>query len=321
MKGLLLLFLSMVGVAAQVPTFKSFNPTQFQTNNFIISITNGALVTNINSISTLNLNGTNIVNLFAPSGVTNGIVNSWNLLNPIFLRLNGAFFTNIFSGNLMTGTNDLFTVPVGYRFSAAPLVVVATTNTAGSTLVKGLLKIGANYYPFPNNIATVTNTPTSGGVFGGNNSYYFEAGEVASISVTRDGANVWMSGILFPDTAPVRTIKLLAVTTGQDLLYTVPASTGAFTVDNSSSIGRSINMSWVYMNASGGARTLEWYLVTPSAAVNSTTLLKRGPVTDETTTSGVAVPSYLPSGTSLYIVSDAVTAVQWTYVSVYEVAQ
>jgi len=94
MKTFLFLLLSMVGVAAQVPTFKSFNPTQFSTNNFIISITNGALVTNINSISTLNLNGTNIVNLFAPLSGGSGFV---VFTNTVWVSKNGNDGTGILS--------------------------------------------------------------------------------------------------------------------------------------------------------------------------------------------------------------------------------
>lgn len=78
-KFLVLVFslFSLVLSRAASPAYESFEPTQFSTNNGFISIKDGAVITNLNVITDLFINSTNIVNLFAPSSVTNSGDSLW----------------------------------------------------------------------------------------------------------------------------------------------------------------------------------------------------------------------------------------------------
>lgn len=105
----MVLFLSMVELWAANPSYSSFNPLQFSTNGQrIISIRNGAVITNLFVSGDVNINNTNIFNLFSPLGATNGgtVINPTDTYLPY--RSNATTFADSPFNRINTNTIGFF---------------------------------------------------------------------------------------------------------------------------------------------------------------------------------------------------------------------
>jgi len=131
MKILLFLLLSTVAAFAQVPSFKSFNPTQFATNNFIVSITNGVLVTNINiNSSSFTFNGTVISNITQTAGGGDSLWNDIASIATLTNTMEGAEIShNVANGDDDDVYFDLYATTDGSFTNFADIFMIANTNS------------------------------------------------------------------------------------------------------------------------------------------------------------------------------------------------
>jgi hypothetical protein len=223
--------------------------------------------------------------------------------------------TNARSSNLAIGTTDIFTVPAGKRFLLEG-VKVATTN-ATSTTAYSMLKTNGVYYRFGAN-STLNTQSLANLIAATGDNFLFEAGEIVAVNVTQIGASVTVSGLLFSTNAPFFTPRLLAIPAGNNTLYTCPAGKCAVagTFPSPLFAGASAMFAF-YINDSGGARAVTFYIVPFGAVPDSTTKQFVRTVSDKTTFSFPV--SVLFPGDSLVVASDATTATQWARITVAEI--
>lgn len=248
------------------------------------------------------------------NGVPLGLfTNNWRTADVINLQNSGAYYTNIFAPNLASGTNDLFTIPSGYRFASA-LFHAGTTNQSGATFIPHMVTNGV-YYSFLGSTSVTTNAV-------GNTSltYIWDEAEKVSVKTSATGINMILSGLLFPTNAPARSIKILSPTTGVDTLYTVPSGTNAYTFQSAAtSVTTALSLGINYYNGSGGSRTTTYYVIPGGGSADSTTIWRKGPLADNTSSSQ-GLPNPLPSGCVVSVQSDVTTSLQWMFMTVFEQA-
>lgn len=340
-KNLVLIFwLCVVTLNAASPNFSSFNTNQFNTNGNRISLQDPLTVTNFyssnifvtnivaNTINVTNLYTTNlfVTNIYGDTVfhgkvtyntnvtfVTNVVGSSPWVVNDLnSLAIQGAYRTNFYVGNLAAGTNDVFTIPAGKKY----INTYALVGTTNASTIGGALKSGGAYYKF-GTVNIVTNTTSSGSLFGALSLYVFEEGESVSIFSSAIGANFYLGGWLFGTNVPIRSVKILALTAGNNLLYEVPSSyaahgSGAGTFGNGQSY-----IQGSYRNDSGVTRTVGSFVVPSGGSVDTTTRLANLTVNNNITTTFV-YPMYMRAGDAAYVTSDASTATQWVFLTVME---
>jgi len=224
--------------------------------------------------------------------------------------------TNIRSSNLPSGSNDLFTVPVGQRFIPSS-IILSTTNTTGSVVYQ-LVKTNGAYYRFGTDTSANVQTNFSQGVSFSGDNFCFEAGETVGINTTVKGINATIYGILFSTNLPIYSPRLMSLSVGNNTFYTCPAGKCALapTLPHTS-IGNQTLFSR-YINASGGNRIIAFYIVPSGGSPGSSNVIVSGKtIADKaafTQSSGILFP-----GDSLVLATDAVTAVQWVSTTVVEI--
>lgn len=168
---------------------------------------------------------------------------------------------------LGNGQNDFYTVPTGKRAAVSYTI----SNQSGGALNHTFqIKIAGVYYTFIF-VQTANNNTTTLISNAFNTPPVAEAGDIFSILTT--GAGLVLSGFIieFPTSNPIRSPRLLSLTSGDNTLYTCPVGRVATIGDYRSGNAGLLK----YINSTGGARTIHWNVVkkggTPSAGVNQIT--------------------------------------------------
>ena len=237
------------------------------------------------------------------------------LVYPSVVRVSGASYVSAIGPALATGNNDLYTVPAGKR---ALFGAVSVHNTsAGNIDWYVAIKISGTYYRLS---TTVT---TAAGAIGANQqiSYIAEPGEIlAIVTATNNGLNVFPTVVIFDNTIPVYSSKLLALANGDNTIYTVPSGKSAvllnvglmaIAIDNSAS-------ALCYVNSSGGARTIQWSFVESGQALGTGYLVTPSSNVNDANRSSLAGRPTLGAGDFVNINTNAATATQIAWVSVME---
>jgi hypothetical protein len=170
------------------------------------------------------------------------------------LPLTGASFPAVRGYGLASGDVDLYTVPAGKR-----LLVIGSSgynSTAGAiTWYPELKSTSGSYYRL--NTSVVGNSLS--GISAISISIVLEAGESISFNSSAPGLNVTMDTLLFDNTSPFRTVKLLGLATGNNTLYTVPAGKTALTNPTTLILGGTGLLT--YVGDAGGPGTVNTYIV------------------------------------------------------------
>ena len=173
-------------------------------------------------------------------------------------KLSGLAFKPFAGNSAASGTVDWYTCPVGKR---AAVIQITACSPAGSTTVTPQLKSGGVYY----NLNTAYTVSAIGTVAGGiQQLIILEAGESISTVQSTTGINVWGSVLEFDSITSFKTVKLLSLSAGANILYTCPAGkTATFCFSNLSPVIASNGTSTgiTYWNNSGGTRTVSVYHV------------------------------------------------------------
>jgi len=220
--------------------------------------------------------------------------------------------TNIRSGNLAAGTTDLYTVPAGQRLMVTLCTTASTNATSTATFLQ--LKTNGVYYRYSaNHNVSVSLVQVTVGAL--NDPFLFEPGETVALSNSLAGVNVVISGFLISTNSNCYSPRIFALGAGNNTLYTCPAGKCAVAMPLPLS---GVGVNSVYINDSGGSRTLFYYVV-PSG---STPLLSNAQYVGATVTDKNRLAlngNILFPGDSLVFSSDATTAVQWARCTVAEI--
>jgi hypothetical protein len=228
--------------------------------------------------------------------------------------LTGAKYVNArFTGLAAAGNVDVYTVPTGKRAAVLGRTLSAATG-AGTVYVRA--KIGGTYYPL---ITTSTSLGLTTPASAADPLFVLEAGEVLNvISGTAGGVYGWFAVLEFDNTAPLKSARLTAFSTGDNTLYTVPGGKTAMPVDNLFTAAAGSGRIF-YLNNSGAPRNVSFHAVASGGSPGSTNLLKSvASATPGARATDVAGNFCLGAGDFLNVNVDAGTATQVAWVNVVE---
>ena len=237
------------------------------------------------------------------------------LVYPGLVRLTGVIYPEVIAPALNTGDNDLYTVPAGKRAIFQGLNLYNTS--VGNIVWYPTVKVGGTYYRLTSN--NTTNTVSNGATAA--ISYIAEAGEILAINTaTNNGANVFATVVVFDNTCPVYSAKLLALANGNNTIYTVPASKKAALLDaNMIAIATSATSGIFYVNSSGGARSVQVSFVESGQSLGTGYLAGPATSVNDITRSNLGWRPTLAAGDFVNINTNAATATQIAWVSTMEI--
>lgn len=142
--------------------------------------------------------------------------------SPGTILLAGSEMIPVNLNNLSTGATTVYTVPTGKR---AVLVAATHFNTSGGNIVyRYSASISAVDYNIGNSTTVGSGAPSS--TFG--NHFILEAGEVLKITTTtNNGLNAFCRILEFPNTIGLKSVAVTSPVSGNNTVYTCPASTVA----------------------------------------------------------------------------------------------
>lgn len=234
-------------------------------------------------------------------------------LTPLGPTLPNARFVSAFASTVGTGDVDLYTVPSGKRVLVLALNAISTTGSTGNATP--IVKIGGSYYQLGQSVS-ITGSAL-GTVFP--NIYVAEAGEIIAVNTTTTGFNIWIRAIEFDNTGPLFSPKLTSLSVGDNTLYTVPSGKSVFVIPlNYVAVNNPLCYIW---NNSGGDRTYNTFAVPNGdvSALGNKTRNNRVVSAGTFDSIGVTIAPVLNSGDFFVINTDASTATQFVFTTVFEV--
>lgn len=262
---------------------------------------NADLALAVNSSNQLTFNGTAIsgsATLTAPLASLDGVV------------LTNATRITVSNSALASGDNDLYTVPAGKR--AIVTGFLTYNSTGGAITVIRNLKRSGTYYRM-----SATNAGTVGSAAQGElttNLYVFEPGDIIALNTSAANLTLVLSVLLFDNTVSLYSPTVLALTSGDNILYTVPSGKTSRTVGNALNYQGSVSGSFTVTNTTGGAiNCIGKYTPNGGSAIS----IRTASATDNSSLTG-ALPSSLNALDVLTINSDTATAGQVAWCTVYE---
>lgn len=180
----------------------------------------------------------------AEPGAVAGTVSPTTYVNG--LPLTGASFPAIRSYATASGDVDIFTSPAGKR---TLIIQGGGDNVGGNTVAWYFeLKSSGSYYRLTSTVSSSTGALATSTAI----AIILEAGESLAVNTTASGANFVASAIQFDNTSPMRTVKLLGPSTGNNTWYTVGAGKTAWVMSATGAWGLS---ALYFATDSGGTRT------------------------------------------------------------------
>lgn len=217
-------------------------------------------------------------------------------------------------GGLVSGVNDLYTVPTGKK---AIIGHVAAYNPTGSAVsVKSLIKIGGTYYRIQNGTgyqavgaAVFTNIAATFVVF--------EAGEALALDCTASGLNVVVSVLEIDERVKLNKV-LVQLTAGDNVLLEAAEADEELIAQYGTPAASSYSLqfgSTLIVNETGGMVTFEGYLV-PSGG--SPVLFRKNTNQANGSLDGGPPVPVLKQGDQVVINSSSSAAGQYAFVTYYE---
>lgn len=227
----------------------------------------------------------------------------------------GGYRTNIVYSNLAAITNDLWTVPAGYRAQQLASIISGSTN-ANSTF-SFFAKISGSYYRVTQTALALATNLVTGGNFG--NGFVLEEGESLALAPVSGGANGQITLHVFSTNAPVRTVRDLAVDNTVRTLYTCPADKVAYFGNmGNASFGFIGSLVVNIMNDSGSARTYTvWRVPSGGAASLANVVVQNLSINDDTLSTSAGMTCLLPG--DFVQVQSSSTGTQAAWINVIEV--
>lgn len=230
-------------------------------------------------------------------------------------KLSNASFVNASALNVASGSiTDIYTCPSGKK------AALYNTNiyTPSSSTVNWYFKSGGNYYVLDRETVNGGNDYLLSGIV-------LDAGEGLSVDTTVSGLNIWFSIIEFDDDVPLKSVKTLSLSTGDNTVYTCPSGKTAIpywdnlcrNLDSAAVLTATNGVS--YQNSSGTTRTIHMYCVPNGGSTATTNEITNGArsISNGNHGNNRVIP-YLTAGDYFVVNVDANTATQWVYVTVWE---
>lgn len=219
------------------------------------------------------------------------------------------FIPGIFS-NIGSGDVDLYTVPANR--AAILSQIITTFNSAGtSTVLFYQIKVGGTYYRIASdtNLATLSLSLVTAGPM------VLNAGESISVNTSQAGINASIKLLEMNPITLLKTIRILSLSNGDNVLYTVPTGKSSNVLPTSMSAIDGNTASIQYVNDSGGSRNL-----TGNGTPNGGSLTQFHAVTiADNTRQAVICPNCLGAGDSITVNTNSGTATQTAWVNVIEI--
>lgn len=225
-------------------------------------------------------------------------------------------FVSANSFNMINGNTDVYTCPAGKR--AAVYKQSLMNNNAGTITGQIKIKVSGTYYPISSVFTMTTGTNNSNLVY----PIILEAAE--SLSCTTNGTGVNFNSIVleYDNTVPMFTKKILSMASGNNTLYTCPASKTACILDNKLSTygftvspGNNLN----FYNGTAVGLSLNIYLVNSGQAIGTSYLFSTGGPAASTVGSA-ALCGGLTTGDFIAVNTASATAGQMAWVNIMETA-
>lgn len=235
-------------------------------------------------------------------------------LGGIFPFLASATPKNLFVGNAGSGNVDLYTVPSGKRLYVSNLIVFNTAGTATTT--RSQVKISGSYYRLSSSQSVTAGTSNTSMIA---TFYVLEAGEILSLNTSQAGLNVWVRAIEFDNTSPLKSVKISSTSSGNNIIYTVPAGKSAFIQNTIPTV--SLSSPGVIMASNESAGSVVWiaYLVPSGGSQGSTNQCTASITTATTILANASIPGVINAGDSVVInVSSGAGASELFWVTVSE---
>lgn len=228
--------------------------------------------------------------------------------------LTGAKYVNVHQGGITTGDTDLYTCPSGKK------AVVSAYNAYNASGVGNIsfyfsLKRSSVYYRLNGNTTLPNASRTSSGVVP--RAIVLEAGDGISVNTaTNNGFNVWMSVIEFDDTSSLKSSVILSLASGDNTLYTVPASHSALIVSQGIYPGSNAGLS--VSNSSGGAVNITPYIVNSGGSKDTTNIFYPATSVADVSSTEFILNTCLDAGDFIVINTDTASN-QTAWVTYYEI--
>lgn len=205
---------------------------------------------------------------------------------------------------------DFYTVPAGKR------LVIDYFNSSlpsgGANTVAFFVNISGNYYQltaFNASSATGSLIPYT---------YIAEEGEIIAYSTTTTSdTNIRIFARLFDNTSALKSVKIPALSMGDNTLYTAPSSTDVFLAGTTFSINTAPIL---IFNTSGATRTYTINLVPSAGSPSTTNQLSTFTVSNNSNApSNTTILTSLTEGDFINVNSDSGTAGQFCWINIIEI--
>lgn len=218
-----------------------------------------------------------------------------------------------------TGKTDLYTVPAGKKLLVGNIHL---TNTSGSTAALApYLKLSGTYYRLNTNTSVL-----SGGIGTNSTCIILEPGDTLTVDTNQTNTRIFIEGILFDSTSPLKTARLLGLSTGDNTLYTCPANKTAWPLAQGingtgwGTIGSFLSHVYIIGDA-GGTRTGTVYLVPNGESTGSLNLWAVGGSVSANSKSGFALTGItMQAGDSVVINMSTGDPDQVSFISLVELS-
>lgn len=242
----------------------------------------------------------------------NNSINSFGLISSVGPLIRGAKYVTATVTNIQSGDQDLYTVPAGRKALSLIYFGVGGTSTAGYFEIK----ISGTYYRISaasTNLGGTTNVIPIG--------FLLNAGETFAINGQaggNTGCRCWMSFCEMDISSNVYVARNLALSNGDNTLYTVPAGKTACIINGYGNIYGAASMQPSYFNNSGSPVTVTGYIVPNGGSTGSTTTYFNATSTADAGSQTIFRPVSLQSGDFLVINTNSGTAGQTGWVNYFE---
>lgn len=242
----------------------------------------------------------NVINTFS--------VDRGDFLNSSVNTTNSLQFTPLVSGN-----NDIYTVPTGKRAFVTSLGI--NNNSGGSLTYYVQVKISGTYYQITTASAVANN---AFGTFQINNSagIVLNAGEGLAVNASGNGGAVFKVNYReFDASIPFKTASLTAPAAGNNTVYTVPTGYAAVMGSGAETGGVTFGG---YANFSGANKTYTHNDVLSGGSVGTTNQTVTSSTSTNNTVSNFLFPNIMSAGDFANFNTSANNAGQFVWLNMYE---
>lgn len=219
----------------------------------------------------------------------------------------GWLYTNVTTTILGIGNNDVYTVPSGKKLVLNEMLIRSTN----ANKIYLTVKTNNTYYPISS--ASSVTAGSAGSISAA--AFVYEATETVSVNCTNTADSVTAYCLLIPDTFPVTSIRTTSISSGDNLLFTVPPSKmySPWASDSTRNLSRQITCS--YFNYSGSGRNYKAYQLPNGYTTSTMGPGAVGTLADKSSINVIA-GMFLYTGDSMVVNLDANTSTQFFYTTV-----